>query len=89
MTMQRSTTKRRETLEQHKKLYRSEELLRRVQRNLKDLQEVSKEIDAYLELVAQRRADNRSAIEQALKLDLNLNNVQPIKGRVKHAKVSR
>jgi DNA-directed RNA polymerase subunit F len=59
-------------MQRHVKIYKAEELLRRIRQNIKDLQETDREIAAYLEKVDHRRADNRSSVEELLKLDLRL-----------------
>ena len=45
------------------KVYRAEEILRRIRDNMRDLVAMEKEITRYLNEVEQRRVDNRSTIE--------------------------
>jgi hypothetical protein len=49
------------------RVYRAEDILRRVQAVTRELAAMRIEIDKYLAEVEQRRVDNRSTIEEALK----------------------
>ena len=59
-------------MQRHVKVYRSDELLRKTQRVVKELVELNKEIEVYLTRLDQRRADNRASLDDILKLNLDL-----------------
>jgi hypothetical protein len=52
--------------------YTPHDILRRVSRSLRELEEINQEIDDYLRKVDKRRADNRSALEVISGMNIKL-----------------